>query len=60
MRNFDLKSFSCWSIVARRWMGVQLLILRANAESDFTVAFAALATKKAELLVCGSPFFDGS
>jgi putative ABC transport system substrate-binding protein len=39
-------------------LGVQLVVLRANAESDLDAAFAALAQQRAgALLVCASPFF---
>jgi len=41
-------------------LGVQLVVLRANVESDFDAAFAALVQQRAgALLVCGSPFFNG-
>jgi putative ABC transport system substrate-binding protein len=40
-------------------LAVQLVVLRANAESDFTAAFATLVQQRAgALLVCGSPFFN--
>jgi putative ABC transport system substrate-binding protein len=40
-------------------LGVQLVIVRANAESEFNAAFATLVQQKAEaLLVCASPFFN--
>jgi putative tryptophan/tyrosine transport system substrate-binding protein len=39
-------------------LGVQLLVLRANAESDFDPVFATLIQQRAgALLVCASPFF---
>jgi putative ABC transport system substrate-binding protein len=41
-------------------LGVQLVVLRANAESDFDPAFATLVRQQAgALLVCSSPFFNG-
>ena len=41
-------------------LGVQLVVLRANAESDFDPAFATLVRQRAgALLVCSSPFFNG-
>ena len=40
-------------------LGVQLVILRANTESDFDAAFSTLVHQRAgALLVCGSPFFN--
>jgi putative ABC transport system substrate-binding protein len=40
-------------------LGVQIVVLRANAENDFNAAFASLDEQRAEaLLVCGSPFFN--
>jgi putative ABC transport system substrate-binding protein len=40
-------------------LGVQLVVLSANVESDFDVAFAAIAQRRADALhVCGSPFFN--
>jgi putative ABC transport system substrate-binding protein len=40
-------------------LGVQLVVLRANAESEFNAAFATLVQQRAgALLVCGSPFFN--
>ena len=40
-------------------LGVQLVIVRANAESDFDTAFATLVQQRATaLLVCASPFFN--
>jgi putative ABC transport system substrate-binding protein len=43
---------------AAKRLGVQLIILTANAASDFDTAFATLIQKKAgALLVCASPFF---
>jgi putative ABC transport system substrate-binding protein len=39
-------------------LGVQLVALRANAESDFATVFATLIRQRAgALLVCASPFF---
>jgi putative tryptophan/tyrosine transport system substrate-binding protein len=39
-------------------LGVQLLVLRANAETDFESVFAELVRQRAgALLVCASPFF---
>ena len=39
---------------------VQLVIVRANAESDFDAAFSTLVRQRAgALLVCSSPFFNG-
>jgi putative ABC transport system substrate-binding protein len=41
-------------------LGVRLVVLRANTESDFNAAFATLVQQQAgALLVCGSPFFFG-
>ena len=41
-------------------LGVQLVVLRANAESDFNAAFATLVQQRAgALLVCSSTFFNG-
>jgi putative ABC transport system substrate-binding protein len=41
-------------------LGLQLVIVRANAESDFDVAFSTLVQQRAgALLVCSSPFFNG-
>ena len=41
-------------------LGVQLVVVRANAESDFDAAFATIIRQRAAaLLVCGSPFFNG-
>jgi ABC-type uncharacterized transport system substrate-binding protein len=38
---------------------VQLVILTANTESDFTTAFATLVQQRAgALLVCATPFFN--
>jgi ABC-type uncharacterized transport system substrate-binding protein len=40
-------------------LGVQLVVVRANAESDFEAAFSTLVRQQAgALLVCGSPFFN--
>jgi putative ABC transport system substrate-binding protein len=40
-------------------LGVRLVVVRANAESDFNSAFSILVQEKAEaLLVCASPFFN--
>src|SRR5262245_10316922 len=40
-------------------LGVQLVIVRANVESDFDAAFATLVQQRAgALLVCASPFFN--
>jgi putative ABC transport system substrate-binding protein len=40
-------------------LGVQLVIVRANVESDFDAAFATLVKQRAgALLVCASPFFN--
>ena len=40
-------------------LGVQLVILRANTESDFDAAFSTLVHQRAgALLACGSPFFN--
>jgi putative ABC transport system substrate-binding protein len=40
-------------------LGVQLVVLRANTESDFAGAFAELAEQRAgALLVTASPFFN--
>ena len=39
---------------------VQLVIVRANAESDFDAAFSTLVRQQVgALLVCSSPFFNG-
>jgi putative ABC transport system substrate-binding protein len=41
-------------------LSVQLVIVRANAESDFDAAFSTLVQQGAgALLVCSSPFFNG-
>ena len=41
-------------------LGVQLVVVRANAESDFDAVFATITRQRAAaLLVCGSPFFNG-
>ena len=40
-------------------LGVQLVVLRANAESDFNAAFSTVVQQRAgALLVCASPFFN--
>jgi ABC-type uncharacterized transport system substrate-binding protein len=40
-------------------LGVQLIVVRANAESEFNAAFSAVVQQKAAaLLVCASPFFN--
>jgi ABC-type uncharacterized transport system substrate-binding protein len=40
-------------------LGVQLIVVRANAESEFDAAFSTLGDQRAgALLVCGSPFFN--
>jgi len=40
-------------------LGVQLIVVRANAESEFDAAFSILGDQQADaLLVCGSPFFN--
>ena len=40
-------------------LGVQLVVVRANAENDFDAAFANLMQQRAgALLVCASPFFN--
>jgi putative tryptophan/tyrosine transport system substrate-binding protein len=40
-------------------LGVQLIVVRANAESEFDAAFSTLGGQRAgALLVCGSPFFN--
>ena len=42
-------------------LGVELVVLRANVESDFAPVFATLVQQRAEaLLVCSSPFFLAS
>jgi putative tryptophan/tyrosine transport system substrate-binding protein len=41
-------------------LGVQIVTVRANAESDFEAAFSTLVQQRAgALLVCSSPFFNG-
>jgi putative ABC transport system substrate-binding protein len=41
-------------------LGLQLVIVRANAEGDFDAAFSTLVQQRAgALLVCSSPFFNG-
>jgi len=43
---------------AARRLGVQLVVLRANAESEFGAAFTtAIQQRAGALLVCASPFF---
>jgi putative ABC transport system substrate-binding protein len=40
-------------------LGVQLIVLRANVESDLEAAFATLVQKRAgAVLVCAAPFFN--
>jgi putative ABC transport system substrate-binding protein len=40
-------------------LGVQLIIVRANTESEFNAAFSAVVQRKAAALqVCASPFFN--
>jgi putative tryptophan/tyrosine transport system substrate-binding protein len=40
-------------------LGVQLVVVRANAESDFNAAFSTAVQQRAgALLVCASPFFN--
>jgi putative ABC transport system substrate-binding protein len=40
-------------------LGVQLVIVRANTESDFNAAFSTVVQQRAgALLVCASPFFN--
>ena len=40
-------------------LGVQLVVVRADAESDFAAAFSTLVQRRAQaLLVCSSPFFN--
>ena len=40
-------------------LGVQLVVVRANAESDFNAAFStAVQQRSGALLVCASPFFN--
>jgi putative tryptophan/tyrosine transport system substrate-binding protein len=40
-------------------LGVQLVVVRANAESDFDAAFSTVVQRKAAALqVCASPFFN--
>jgi putative ABC transport system substrate-binding protein len=44
---------------AARRLGVQLVVVRANVESEFDAAFSAVVQQKAAaLLVCASPFFN--
>src|SRR5262245_44893442 len=41
-------------------LGVQLVAVRANVESDFDAAFSTLVQQRSgALLVCSSPFFNG-
>jgi putative ABC transport system substrate-binding protein len=41
-------------------LGVQLVIVRANVESDLDAAFSTIVQQQAKaLLVCSSPFFNG-
>jgi len=41
-------------------LGVQLVVLRTNNESDLNPAFATLVERRAgALLICASPFFNG-
>jgi ABC-type uncharacterized transport system substrate-binding protein len=41
-------------------LGVQLVVVRANAENDFDAAFATVVQQRSgALLVCASPFFNG-
>jgi len=43
---------------AARRLGLEIIVLSANAEADFYGVFATLAERRAgALLVCGSPFF---
>ena len=43
---------------AARRLGLEIIVLSANAEADFDGVFAAIAERRAgALLVCGSPFF---
>jgi putative ABC transport system substrate-binding protein len=40
-------------------LGLQLVVMRANVESDFDAAFSIVVQQRAEaLLVCASPFFN--
>ena len=40
-------------------LGVQLVVVRANAESDFNAAFSTVVQQRAgALLVCASPYFN--
>ena len=40
-------------------LGVQLVVVRANAESDFNAAFSTVVQQRSgALLVCASPFFN--
>src|SRR5262245_44401773 len=40
-------------------LGIQIIVLNANAESDFNAAFSTLVQQRASaLLVCASPFFN--
>jgi ABC-type uncharacterized transport system substrate-binding protein len=41
-------------------LGVQIVVVRANAESDFDAAFSTVVQQwSGALLVCASPFFNG-
>jgi putative tryptophan/tyrosine transport system substrate-binding protein len=43
----------------RARLGVQLVVVRANAESDFNAAFSTVVQQRSgALLVCASPFFN--
>jgi len=40
-------------------LGVKLVIVHANSESEFDAAFATVTQQKGEaILVCASPFFN--
>ena len=45
---------------AAKRLGVQLVVVRANAESEFDAAFASAKQKAAALLVAASPFFNSN